>query len=393
MFFMSKDVTLIDYVCIFFKGAKKIICCVLFSLAISLIYACLTPEVFKAECRVLPSSQGGNNMAMTLSQMGSIGVMAGLLGGPTTGELLCGLLRGQTVVDRIIDQFDLMELYKQKSRIKMREKVVSDILIAAEDMKSKIVTIAVLDKEPERAALMANAFVEELNKVLQSLSIGEAAQRRLFFERHMLEARKTMGDAEDELKKYQEKSGLVVMEPQVEAMLTSIAALRAQVAAKEVELSAIRSYARGSNPDLRRAESELSALRGELAKLEQMHKTSDEGTPASLREAPQLGLEYQRRLRDVQFSTAMYELMFRQFEAAKIDESREVMAVQIVDSATPPDHKYKPKIIQILAVGMLIGLCLGMFWAILSDYISAIKKDPEQKHVLEEVKAAIAFRK
>jgi uncharacterized protein involved in exopolysaccharide biosynthesis len=197
------------------------------------------------------------------------------------------------------------------------------------------------------------------------------------------------------LQRYQEKSGLVAMEPQMEAMLTSIAALRAQVAAKEVELSALRTYARSSNPNLRRAESELSALRTELAKLEQQQeqKVSGGNTLPSLREAPQLGLEYQRRLRDVKFATAMYELMLKQFEAAKIDESREAMVVQIVDPATPPDYKFKPKRAMIVAFATLLGLCLGMLWALWADYIEAMKKDPEQKQVLAEIKAALAFWK
>ncbi|MDR1472216.1 MAG: hypothetical protein LBS75_06810 [Synergistaceae bacterium] len=275
----------------------------------------------------------------------------------------------------------------------MREKVTSGILLAEEDVKSGIVTVAVLGEDPERAARMANAFVEELKKVLRSLAIGEAAQRRLFFEQQMIAAQKTMGDAEDELKRYQEKNGLVAMEPQVEAMLSSMAALRAQAAAKEVELSALRTYARGGNPDLRRAESELSALRAELAKLEREQKASEGSAPSSLREAPRLGLEYQRRLRDVKFAATMYEIMLKQFEVAKIDESREAMVVQVVDSAMPPDYKFKPKRAKIVAVATLAGLCLGMLWAIWSDYIEAMKKDPEQSQVLEEIRAMFPFRR
>jgi capsule polysaccharide export protein KpsE/RkpR len=317
--------------------------------------------------------------------------LVGLSGGAATGELLIEVLRGPTVVDKIIDRFGLMTLYKEEYRLKMREIVTSKILHAAADTRSAIVSVAVWDEDPERAARMANAFVDELKNVMLTLAIGEAAQRRLFFEQQVLAAHKTLGDAEDELQRYQEKSGLVAMEPQVEAMLSSMAALRAQVAAKEVELSALRTYAGGSNPNLRRAESELTALRAELAKLEQQQeqKASDGSAQPSLREAPQLGLEYQRRVRDVKFATAMYELMLRQFEAAKIDESREAMVVQIVDPATPPDYKFKPKRALIVVFATLLGLCLGMLWALWADYIEAMKKNPEQKQVLEDIKAAL----
>jgi capsule polysaccharide export protein KpsE/RkpR len=243
---------------------------------------------------------------------------------------------------------------------------------------------------------MANAFIEELKNVMQSLAIGEAAQRRLFFEQQMLQARKTLDDAEDELQRYQEKSGLIVMEPQMEALLTSISALRAQVAAKEVEMSALRTYARSGNPNLRRAESELVALRGELTKLEQQQGTNaldGNGSMTSLREAPQLGLEYQRRLRDVKYAATMYELMIKQFEAAKIDESREAMVVQIVDPATPPDYKFKPRRALIVIFATLLGLCLGMLWAMFANYVEISKQDPEQNQVLAEIKAAFSLRK
>ena len=173
-----------------------------------------------------------------------------------------------------------------------------------------------------------------------------------------------------------------------------MAALRAQVAAKKVERSALRTYARSGNPGLKRAESELAALQGELAKLEQQERKASGGTaPPSLREAPQLGLEYQRRLRDVKFAAEMYELMLRQFEAAKIDESREAMVVQVIDPAEPPDYKFKPKRAMIVIAATLLGLCLGVAWAVFADHIESMKKDPERKRVLEEIKAALPFRK
>jgi uncharacterized protein involved in exopolysaccharide biosynthesis len=395
MMVMEREISVLDLFMIFVKKKKVIMTLIILFGGGALTYSLLTPKIYKAECRILPPSQGGSMAAAMLSQLGGLANSAGISVGATTGELLIGVLRGQTVVDRIIDRFDLMAVYEQEYRLKMRERVASDILQAAEDVKSGIVTVAVLDEDPARAAQMANAFVDELKNVLQSLAIGEAAQRRLFFEQQVLAAHKTLGETEDALQRYQESSGLVVMEPQVEAMLTSIAALRAQVAAKEVELSALRTYARGSHPNLRRAESELSALRIELAKLEQQQeqRIKEGDTLPSLRETPQLGLEYQRRLRDVKFAAAMYELMLKQFEAAKIDEAREAMVVQIVDPAAPPDYKFKPKRALIIVVATLLGLCLGMLWSLWAHYIEGVKKDPEQKQVLDEIKAELSFRK
>jgi uncharacterized protein involved in exopolysaccharide biosynthesis len=191
-------------------------------------------------------------------------------------------------------------------------------------------------------------------------------------------AYEALGVAEDKLQHYQEESGVVVMEPQFEELIKSIAALRAQVSAKEVEISSLQTYARNDNPNLRRARNELAALRAELSKLEQQEQKSVKvGTdkPTSLREAPQLGLEYSRRLRDVQYATTMYELMLKHFEAAKIDESRDTMYVQVIDPATPPDYKFKPKRALIVAFASLLGLCLGMLWTLATNYIESKKEE------------------
>jgi uncharacterized protein involved in exopolysaccharide biosynthesis len=380
---MQEERTLYEFLLLFFNKKKLITAFVLIFGGLGILYCLLAPKIYKAESRVIPSSQGKAGMASAmLSQLGGGGGLMGLSGISTNGQLLIGVLQGETVVDKIIDRFDLMNLYEKEYRVKTREYVTSKILNLTEDTKSGIVTIAVMDKDPARAAEMANAFVDELKNVLQSLAIGEAAQRRIFFEQQLVQSHKALGDAEDELQKYQEKSGLVVMEPQFQAMLESIEALRAQVAAKEVEILSLRTYARGENPNLKRAITELSALRAELNKLErQRTQKNDKTTKAtSLGEAPQLGLEYQRRVRDVKFASAMYELMLQQFEAAKVDESREAMVVRVIDPATPPDYKYKPKRAHIILLGVSIGLFLGMTWVLVADYVETMKRAFAQRY-------------
>jgi uncharacterized protein involved in exopolysaccharide biosynthesis len=382
---MQEEKTLYEFLLLFANNKKIIVVFLLLFGGGALLYSLFTPEIYRAEVRIIPPSQVKANIGSSiLSQLGAGAGLIGLSGIPTNGQLLIGVLRGDTVVDKIIDQFDLMNLYEKKYRVKMREHLTSTLLDLMEDAKSGIVTIAVLDKDPVRAAEMANAFVEELKNALQSLALGEAVQRRMFFEQQLIQSYKALSDAEDELQRYQEQSGLIVMEPQFRAMLESIEALRAQIAAKEVEISSLRTYARSENPNLKRTMTELSALRAELNKLEQQQtrKTEDEKRQApSLGEAPQLGLEYQRRVRDVKFASAMHEIMIQQFETAKVDESRETMIVQVVDSATPPDYKYKPKRAQIVLLGVLMGLFVGMTWVWSADCIETMRKDFKQRSV------------
>ncbi len=377
---MREELTILDIFHIVWSRKKLLLWLLILFTGGSIAYSLLATEIFKAECRILPSKQNSGMAAQIMAQMGGLGDLAGLAGISTSGQLLVGILKGDMVLNAIIDRFNLMALYEKDTKLKMREMIISNLLDATEDTRSGIVTVSVLDEDPARAAEMANAFVEELSKRLQSLSIGEATQRRIFFEGQVNQAFKALGEAEDEMARYQEQSGLVAVGPQLEALFTSIAQLRAQIAAKEVEISGLRTYAKQDNLNLRLAQSQLETMRTELVKLEEQQKKQGQSNLegngesfSSMSQVPQFGLEYQRRLRDVKFAEAIYELMLKQFEAAKLDEAKDLLTVHIVDPATPPDYKFKPKRALIVLFSTALGLCLGIFWALFENYIKILK--------------------
>jgi uncharacterized protein involved in exopolysaccharide biosynthesis len=369
---MEYEVTLTDIINVFVQRKRSVMLLGTVFGVIALLYALLTPPIYRASTSVLlPTSR--NSAALGIFSLG-LGAQEMLgLGGSGKGQLVIGILRNQAIIDKIIDQFGLMEVYKEKYRVKMRELVTSRILQAEADIQSGIITVSVLDEDPEKAAQIANSFIEELQNEMRALAIGEAAQRRMFFEGQARQAYELLSNAEDELQKYQEKSGLVSMEPQMEALLSSIASMRAQIAAKEVEMSSLRTYAKSGNPQLKRAESEFAALKNELTKLEEQEQeknSSGNTVPTnSLREAPQRGLEYQRKLRDVKYATAMYELIIKQLESAKMDESSDLLFVQVLNFAVPPDYKFKPRRAFIVIAGIASGLFIGMLWAFYSENV------------------------
>ena len=319
-----------------------------------------------------------SRMGALMAQMGGLADLVGLSGGgaANSGQMMIGILKGNTVVDAIIDRFNLMELYKQDIRLNMRKTVTDNILEVNEDIKSGIVTVAALDEDPVRAADIANAFVEELQKRLQGLSLTEAGQRRLFFEAQLKQAQQSLADAEDAMLRYQQESGVIVLEPQMKALLESITALRGKIAEKNVEVSSLQTYAKQNNPQLKLAQSQLEAMNQELERLEEQQKMSGKAFP-SMSQAPELGMEYQRYYRDVQIAGAMYEVMLKQFEAAKLDEAKDFSTVQIVDPATPPDYKYKPSRAKITIMGTMLGMFLGCAWAFFADYIRSLKEGGE----------------
>ena len=305
--------------------------------------------------------------------------MVGLPTTATSGQMMIGIIKGNSVVDAIIDKFNLMELYEQEIRLRAREATLKN-LEAEEDAKSGIVSIAFLDESPDRAADIANAFVAELSNKLLELSVNDSTQKRNFFENQLTQAQQELSVAENEFITYQQSRGVISFETQTGAILASINSLRNRIAAKNVEISTLSSYARRDNPRLRLAQSELEAMTRELRKLEEEQQINDRYSRntsgdliSSVGQLPELGIEYQKYLRNLRFATAKYEMMLRQFENARLGEASDISTIQVVDPATPPDYKYKPKRARMVILGTMAGFMLGVFWAFLSDYMRKLK--------------------
>src|SRR5262249_17046470 len=184
------------------------------------------------------------------------------------------------------------------------------------------------------------------------------------FEREVKMASDDLASAEAALKQTQEKTGLVLLDGQARAMIESLTSLRARVAAQEVLVQSMHSFATAENPDLVRAEQELAALRGQLDKLEGGGgKRSFADVP--IEKVPTAGLEYIRKLREVKYREALFELLAKQYEAAKLDEARDALIVQQLDRAIRPDKRSWPKptvIVMCTAILSFIGAILLAFF-------------------------------
>ncbi|MBQ9574769.1 MAG: hypothetical protein IJR27_05790, partial [Synergistaceae bacterium] len=335
------------------------------------------PFIYRAECRILSGSSSG-----AAAQLGAFADLMGISSGSSRGQMMIGILKGDSVVDTIIDKFNLMEEYQQEIRLNARSRTLSS-LETTEDAKSGIVSVAYLDKDPQKAADIANAFVEELQLKMREVAVNSAQERRTFFENQLMQAQQELSDAEDAMMKYQQNSGVLALGSQTASLLGSIAGLRNQIAAKNVEISSLSSYARRDNPRLKLAQSQLEAMTKELRRLEEEQKRTErrQGKPlsgdilSSLGNVPELNVEYQRYERALRFANVKYDTMLRQYENAKLSEASDLSTLQIIDPATPPDWKYKPKRARIMVIGTILGFALGVFWAFLASHIQSLREE------------------
>jgi uncharacterized protein involved in exopolysaccharide biosynthesis len=386
------EISLLDLVCVLVKRKRLVLGCFFGFAVLALAAALFSTPIFKAETTLLPPQTSKSGASAMLAQLGGLADLAGGAAGiKSPGDLYVGLLKSRTVVDRVIRRFDLMKYYEADEWTPLRGMIVKDVLDAQSDLKSGIITVAVSDKDPVLATRMANAFVEELKRLTQGLAISEAAQRRLFFEEQVRGVRGSLAKAEDALKDFQEKSGVVAVDPQMQAVITGIGELRARAAATEVQLRAMRTYSTGENPEVRKVQAQLAGLKAQLARMEGAGKGYDPLMPT--RRIPEAGLEYARLTRDVQFNAALYGLLLKQFEAAKLDEAQEAAVLQVIDPAVVPDHKDKPKRALMVVLGGMLGLFLGIFAAFVAEFLENARRDPEAAAKLAFVRSGLSWRR
>jgi uncharacterized protein involved in exopolysaccharide biosynthesis len=296
---------------------------------------------------------------------------SGSVGLRNPSELYLGLLKSQAIADRLVDRFSLLDVYDVDTRYEAREKLEARTKITAG--REGIVTIAVEDRDRNRAADLANAYVHELNELTETLALTEAGQRRRFFERQLQIVNENLAKAEYELKQTQETTGFLRLDEQGRAIIEAVARTQALITAKEVQIKAMRTFAAPGNSDLARVEEELSALRSELKRLEGS-KPLDSGIIVPTQKVPASGMEYVRRVRSVKYHETVLELVARQFEIAKIDEAKDTAIIQVLDVATVPEKRSWPKPIRFTVIAAVAYMLGGLALALLLDNSS---RDPQ----------------
>jgi uncharacterized protein involved in exopolysaccharide biosynthesis len=344
--------------------------------ALSLIVSLLLPSYYTATTKILPPQQSQSVASAMLGQLGPlIGAAAGKdLGLRNPNDLYVAMLRSETVEDLLVEHFSLMSVYKEKLRTDARRRLESATEIVAG--KDGVISVSVEDRDPKRAAEIANAYIAELTKLTKTLAVTEAAKQRLFFENEVRSANEELTTAEQALKQTEENTGIIQLDSQSKVMLQSYADLRAQVAAKEVQVQSMRSFATPENPRLIRAEQELSALRAQLARFEQ---GADSKSPADvgLTKVPGAGLEYMRRLREVKYRETLLDLLTKQYEVARIDEAKDASIIQVLDPATQPERKSWPHRAIIVFLVTLLAFQISMIYAYVAESWQQAKEDPQ----------------
>lgn len=368
----ESPVTLVDVLWTIRRGKGTVLIITAAACVLSVAVAFILPVRYTSTTTFIPPNLNGNSSmaSMVAGQLSTLGA-SDLLGGmKNSGDLYAGILRSRSIASRLVTQFHLMDVYKVKRESQAESTLASNTDVVV-DLKSSIVTVNVTEKSPTLAHDLANAYMEALRETDGRLALSQSSQRRLFFQQQLAKEKNDLEDAEVELKKTEEQSGLIAPTGQTEAEIRTIAETQAQIAIRQVQLAALRDSATEQNPEVIRLHSEIQDIEGQLARLQNgSGRGSMDAIPTS--KVPELQLEYLRKEREVKYHEALFDVLSKQFEAARLDEARDAPALQVLDQASYPDTKSFPKRTYIVAGGILVGLFAGTLWVLVRDRTKAL---------------------
>ena len=306
--------------------------------------AFIIPPEYTATVLILPPQQG-SSLSSALGELGGLGSIANLaseFGSKNLTDMYVSMMKTDSVENAVIQKYGLLGEYHKKYYYEARKKLEWYTTIDG-SKKDGLIRLSFEDRNPARAAEIANGYIEILRTLSQHLAITEAAQRRVIFEQQLEKTKSDLANSEEALKQTELSTGFVQIDAQARALIGSAATLRAQMVAKQMQIDAMKAYAGEGNPDLQEQENELDGLRSQFNQLVGSNGSSPDDLFLSKGNVPEAELEYARKLRDVKYNEAIFEVLARELEIAKIDEAREGGFLQVVNPALTPERKSFPK--------------------------------------------------
>jgi len=355
-----------DRLHLLWEGRRLLYKAFLCALVVGTAIAFLLPKRYESTVSIMPpDSLGSNGMMMAaLASKASpelAGMAANVLGMKSTGALFVGLLHSRTVADHIVDKFNLQGVYWVRYKWDAR-KILDRRTDVADDRKSGIIIITVSDRDPQRAHGIAQAYVEELNKLVAQVSTSSARRERIFIEQRLSNVKADLEDAEQQFSAFASKNTVLDIKEQTKAMVESGALLQGQVIAAQSELEGLTQIYTPNNVRVRSAQARVNELKRQLEKIGgsdaslAANATQSNELYPSIRKLPLLGVQWADLYRRVKIQETVYELLNQQYELARIQEAKEIPTVNVVDPADLPEKKAWPPRLLIIALLTVLSL-------------------------------------
>lgn len=390
---LSQHTDAVDWLRLLWEKRRPIGRVTLWGLVLATIIAFVIPKRFESTTRLMPpDSQSGSGMAMiaALAGKGSLGLgslASDLLGMKSSGALFIDILRSRTVEDRLIDRFDLRKVYRDAYRQDARRDLAKYTDIS-EDHKSGVITITVTDRDPGRAAQLAEAYVEELDRLVAEVSTSSARRERIFIEQRLQAVKQDLDNASRQFSQYSSQNTTIDITAQAKATVEAAARLEGELIAAQSELEGLEQIYSRNHVRVRSLQARVDELRSQLHKMG--GDTSDPASESgqefpSIRQLPLLGVKWAELYRATKIQETVYELLTQQYELAKIEEAREIPVVKMLDHANVPEKKSFPHRLQLMIMGMLVAFTASAVWILGTALWQQMDPSDPRKQLGQEV--------
>lgn len=389
----TDEINLLDYWRVIWKRRKVIFALFFVSVVAAAVISLYMTPIFQAKATLMPVESSQSRFSGALGALQNIPFVGGALGKTGTDKIVT-ILNSRTVAEDVIKKMDLIKILFKKNRDQENGKWKTDkpptmqdtlrglqgIVKVADDRKG-LISITVEYEDPKLAADIANNYTAALHQFLSENTISLVKRSRLFLEKQLAVTKVDLQRTEEDLKSYQMKKKVVAMDAQTEGAIKTLADLKAQIMAREVQLGVLKEFATKANPDVQRIEDEIRELQKQLKRLEIQDTQNPKGNESigafiTLSEAPSIGLQYARLKRDALVQQKIFELLTQQYELAKIEEAKDDLTFQVIDQAIPPEKRIKPKRTQNVLLAGVVSLFLGIFLVFFLEYLAKQKSQP-----------------
>ena len=346
------------------------------------------PNWYRAKTTLLPPEKGSLGVGISSSLLGEFSTLSGLSlpMTATPSDVFAAILKSRAVVEPVVQQENLLKVYGVSRMEDGLMEFFSHLQVKVES--EGIISIEFEDKNKDRAARVANLLVEELDRVNRMTSTSKAKNARIFIEERLSQTQTNLKAAEDSLRSYQERNKAIVLDEQMKAAVQAAAELKAEMTSAEIQMNVLGKNMSPDHPQIQQLKSRINEIKRQLGMLESgSENTKDKnvlGVPFS--QVPSLSLELARLTREVKIQEKLYELLTQQYEQYKIEETKDTPTVQVLDKASPPETKYKPKRAVMVLIAGIVSLFLSVIFSFSLEYIERTKrKQPEDYRKMEEM--------
>ena len=350
----------------------------------------LATKIYESKVAILaPKESGGagSGLAAALTSSGLSQLVGGLgsliSSGGTNRDTFIAILKSRTMAEDIVSRFNLKDYYKAKFAEDANKILQNNTDIKVS--KEGVIALAVEDKDPKLAADIANAYVTNLDRLFAKLGTTDASRQRAFIAERLEKTEKALRQGEEALRRFQEKNKAIVLNEQSRTAIEAAARARGELAAAEVQLEVMRSFATENNPQLLQQKRQIEGMKRQLAQMEYGRAfelpldNTDTGQDkrefqVPFAKVPVLGMDLIRLTREVKIQETVFNLLTAQFEQSKIAEARDTPVVQVLDRAVPAERKSKPITSLNMAIAGAVSLFVGMFLAFFLEYLERVRK-------------------